>query len=116
MSCSSLMLPCQMPRGSDTHIRLHYSSSFSDTAELNNEERHAQPLKVALNPRVPQKPSSERQVDEGPAGRRDPKEGESSTIVIIPPAADAAACQWSATAGEHWGCRGRPRHRLQLPN
>lgn len=35
-------------------------------------------------------------------GRRDRKEGESSTIVIISPTDYAAACQWSKTTREHW--------------
>lgn len=37
-----------------------HSSGFGDMTRLNNEERHTQPLKTALNSRVPQNSASAR--------------------------------------------------------
>lgn len=60
-------------------------------SKLNNEERHTQPLKTALNSRVPKNPTSAGQATRaGQAGgseeKEEEKKGESSTIVVISPA------------------------------
>lgn len=73
-------------------------SSFGDMTKLYNKERHTEPLKTALNFRVPQNPTSAARA----AQRGGTEKGESSTIVIISPTNYAAACQWSKTAREHW--------------
>ena len=86
--------------------RHQHSSSFGDMTELNNEERHTQPLKTALNSRVPQNPTSAGQAARARRGEEGQKRSrKSSTIVIISPTDCAAACQWSETTGEHWAMR-----------
>lgn len=79
------------------------SSSFSDMTKLNNEERHTQPLKTALNSRVPQNPTSAGEATRaGRGGGAGEKKRRKLYNCSYFSQRLQTACQWSETTREHW--------------